>query len=53
MNKEQDYKDIAKMLGRKGGLKTKENLGKNHYRKMAKKSAEVRRKKSLSPDTLD
>ena len=43
---------MAAELGKRGGTKTRDNLGKKHYRDMAKKSAEIRRKKKLStPDT--
>lgn len=39
---------MAAELGRRGGAKTRDNLGKKHYSDMAKKSAEVRREKKLS-----
>lgn len=53
MEKNIDTKEIAKLLGKQGGLKTLQNRGTNHYKDMAKKSAEVRRKKALSPDSID
>lgn len=46
-----NVKQIAKELGRRGGQKTKELHGKNHFVLMAQKSAEAKQKKKLStPD---
>jgi len=41
-----DTQNIAALLGQRGGQKTKEKYGTDHYKKMAQKSAEARRKKA-------
>jgi general stress protein YciG len=37
MTDKQDTKEIAKLLGQRGGLKTKQKYGKKHYKEMSKK----------------
>lgn len=37
--------DIAKQLGKNGGLKTKEKYGTNHYTRIGKLSAQARKEK--------
>lgn len=42
-----EFSEIAKQMGRKGGSTTSEKYGVEHYRLMNKKSAETKRKKKL------
>lgn len=46
-----DTSQIAKMLGSKGGNKTLENKGKDHFRRISKLAAKARKakRKKLSP----
>lgn len=48
-----DTKEIARLLGAKGGQKTRELYGTNHYREAQKKGVEARkRRKKLSTDKI-
>jgi hypothetical protein len=49
-----DLSQVAKELGKRGGLKTKENKGLDHYRKMKQLSDEAKkRKKMIQKDLVD
>jgi hypothetical protein len=39
-------KQILSETGKKGGIKTRDKMGEGYYKLLAKRSAEVRRKKS-------
>ena len=42
-----EFSEIAKQMGKKGGSATSEKYGVEHYRIMNKKSAETKRKNKL------
>lgn len=44
-NKEKDIKEVIKIIGKRGGEKTKNLYGISHYRKMQIKSVESKKRK--------
>jgi len=43
-----DYKEVAKQLGSRGGEKTKERHGVEHFKRISKLGAEARAKRKLT-----
>lgn len=48
-----ELKDFAKLLGKRGGEKTKTEHGLEHFRRMKKLSDEAKRRKKMQFDTVE